>query len=90
MDHPVESEAGVVDDVVDLAECGDGRLDDGLGPGLVGDVAGEGDGLAAESLDFLGNLVRTLAVNVGNDDRGAFAGCGSRKRGLWVKSVAFT
>ena len=68
-------DAGVVDQDVEMAVSLDGGVDDGLGVGGLGDVALDGDGLAAGGGDGLDDLVGAgLAGGVVDDDGRAVGG----------------
>ena len=68
-------DAGVVDEDVEAAEVLDGGVDDALGLGGLGDVAADGDGLAAGGGDGGDDGVGAgLAGGVVDDDGGAFGG----------------
>ena len=62
---------GVVVEDVETAERVDGPVDHHPGPGLVRDVGGDRDRVAAGSSDLPGRLVRGRTVEVDRDDPGA-------------------
>ena len=68
-------DAGVVDENVETAEVLDGRVDDALGFGGLGDVAADGDGLATGGGDGGDDgFGAGLAGGVVDDDGCAFGG----------------
>lgn len=58
MDHTVESEASVVDNVVDLTESLDSTFNQTFRESLVEDITGDGDSLEASSINVSSNLIR--------------------------------
>jgi hypothetical protein len=73
-DQLVAGDAGVVDQDVDFAELGDGGFDGFLDLVFVGDVEGEGRGLAAGRGDFGDEVVEFFLSAGGDGYRRAFFG----------------
>jgi hypothetical protein len=72
----VDGDAGAVDPGVDAAELADGDGGDVLDLLAVGDVALDGDGLAAGGLDGVDDVVEGLLAAGGEHDLGALFGGG--------------
>ncbi len=75
VDDAVPGEPRVVDDDMDLAPAElRGLVDEGVDVGCVEHVARDGEGFAAGGVDGVGDGVGFVAVDVLDDDGGAFAG----------------
>ena len=95
--HALTQHARRADDTVDRTPVVDGAGDDLLADVELGDVAGDGDGIAALGRDLgddgVGNLARRItAVHrhavVGDDDVGALVGAGEGDRPADAGSTA--
>lgn len=75
MNHAVPSESRIVNDDMDLASTELGRFLDELVDMCGGEhVAGDGEGFSARGVNELGDGMGFFAVDVLDDDMGAFAG----------------
>ena len=86
-----EAAGGVVDHRIEPAELrqrsGDGRFDFGA----IGNIAAAGDGVAARTSDFLGNLFGGIEIARGHDHACAGNGLSSGRRGRgWVAGIGPT
>ena len=73
-DELVAGDAGIVDQDVDLAELGDGRLDRGFNLLFVADIEGEGGCFAVCGGDLIHQLIQLVLIARGHCDRGACRG----------------
>ena len=73
-DELIAGDAGVVDQDVDLCRTGRWRFDGGLDLLFVGNIEGEGCGLAARGRDFADQFIQLLPIARGDGDRRAFPG----------------